>query len=145
MAVIANPMIDPMPFNERIWKRFLFPLGLAILLFSLAFRNPEFRETFRYSLQGIGLFAIFYCAVRFPHWLPTRWLNIRWVSFVGTLTFALYLVHATVLETLRQHFPETPEAIRAGFGLAISLAIAYAIFRLVEKPISRVRRSLESA
>lgn len=145
LGVYGNPMLDPIRFTERVWKRWLLPAGLALLFFCLVYRNPDFRETFRYSLQGIGLYSIFYCVVRFPEWGMVRWLNLRWVSFVGTLTYSLYLVHATVLLTLEEQWPGVPSAIRGAIGLVISLALAYAIYRVVEAPIGRLRKRLESA
>ncbi|HEX2737020.1 MAG TPA: acyltransferase [Acidimicrobiia bacterium] len=145
LGVYGNPMLDPMWLTERVWKRWLLPASLALLFFCLVYRNPDFRETFRYSLQGIGLYAIFYCAVRYPQWALMRWLNVRWVAFVGTLTYSLYLVHATVLLTLEEQFPGLPEAVRGAIGLGMSLLLAYAIYRLVERPIGRLRRRLEPA
>jgi peptidoglycan/LPS O-acetylase OafA/YrhL len=145
LGVYGNPMLDPMWLTERVWKRWLLPAGLALLFFCLVYRNPDFRETFRYSLQGIGLYSVFYCAVRYPEWGLMRWLNVRWVAFVGTLTYSLYLVHATVLLALEEQFSGVPSAIRGAVGLVISFVLAYAIYRLVERPIGRLRRRLEPA
>ena len=121
------------------------PQASRLLFFCLVYRNPDFRETLRYSLQGIGLYAIFYCAVRYPQWALMRWLNVRWVAFVGTLTYSLYLVHATVLLVLAQRYPEVPSVVRGGVALGISFGLAYLIDRFVELPFGRLRRSLESS
>lgn len=145
MGVLFNPVLDPVVGSERLWKRLLFPAGVGLILFSLLYRQADFRETFRYSIQGLALFPIFYTVVRFPDWPIIKWLNFKWIAFTGSLTYSLYLVHFTVLLILAQHFPKVSSVVRGGVALVISFVLAYAIFRLVETPFAKLRRSFEAA
>ncbi len=142
LAVHGNPMLDgPSRLSARVWKWVMLPIGAAMLLVSFVLRDPGFRETFRYSLQGVALYPLFIVAMRFPTWAPMRVLNTRLLAFVGVLSYSLYLVHHVVLEGLRPVLPTHPIA-RTLVALAISAAIAWLIHELVEKPAARLRRRL---
>lgn len=142
LALTENPILDQSAFSERVWKRFLFPLGMFGLLFCFALRNEVFRETFRYTLQGLSLIPLFVCAVRYPGWWPIRPLNWRPVAYLGALSYSLYLVHQLVMGMID---------LRLGWGVgqallafALSFALAWTIFQLVEKPCARLRRRLSA-
>lgn len=145
LALAANPIVDPLAGPERLWKRVLFPGGVALLLFTFVYRAPWFRETVRYTLQGIGLTPVFVTAIRYPGWGPFRALNWRWVSFAGVLSYSLYLVHHVVLYGVEHHLAGWPPVARAAVALALSLGIASAVYRGVEKPCARLRRRLDRA
>jgi len=96
-----------------------------------------------YSLQGLCLFPLFISAVRYHGWELFQLLNLRWVKFVGVLSYSIYLVHPEVLSGVESWAPRMlPGVVKAAVGLALTLAIAYAIYRLVEKPAARLRRRL---
>ena len=102
LAVFANPMLDgPSRISDARWKHLMLPGGIALLLVSLVFRDPRFRETFRYSLQGVALYPLFVVAMRFPKWSLVRVLNTPVLAFIGVLSYSLYLVHHVVLSALR--------------------------------------------
>ena len=71
--------------------------GLALLLVTFTIVAPWFRETMRYTLQGLALMPVFVAAIRFPGWLPFRLLNAGPVAFVGMLSYTLYLSHQVAL------------------------------------------------
>ena len=78
LAIAANPVMDR-PLISDVWMKYLFlPAGFALLLATLLFRNEAFRETLRYTLQGIAMSPILIAAIRFPEWALFRWLNYRW-------------------------------------------------------------------
>ena len=142
LAVAANPALDRNPFSDRTWKVVLLPLGIATVLSTFVIRNETFRETVRYTLQGVGLVPLFYCAVRFPTWGVIRWLNISWVKFLGVMTYSLYLVHYTVLQTLEHHLSGVPAVPRGVLALAVSVALSLAVYNLVERPLAPLRHRL---
>jgi len=144
LAVWHNPALDPLSGGSRgrlLWTRILLPAGLVLLLTTFLVRGPVFRETLRYTLQGIGLVPVFVSAVRWPEWLPFRLLNWRPVRFVGTLSYSLYLLHQIVLGAIAQHLL-LGGLSRAVMALGISLALAALIYRFVEKPCARLRRRI---
>lgn len=139
LALYGNPAIDgPSRISAAAWKWGLLPASLLVLLFTFVYRDPGFRQTFRYTLQGIALAPLFVVAMRYPDFGPFRLLNLKAVSFVGVLSYSLYLVHHVLLDAIGGQ----PSLLRAVLALSASLAVSYAIYVLVEKPCARLRRKL---
>ena len=141
LAVFGNPMLDAPRIADGIWKRALLPLGLIALLASFLIRNGEFRETLRYSLQGVALIPVFVCAMRFPNWGLMKALNYRPIAFVGVLSYSLYLIHQVVLFALAPFLePRFGAVFAAAVGLTISLLLAWLVHLCVERPFARMRK-----
>jgi peptidoglycan/LPS O-acetylase OafA/YrhL len=144
LAVHRNPALDPhTDGSERLWKRVVVPFGLVVLLVSIAIPNPTFRETIRYSVQGIALYPLFIAAIRWPKWGVFRILNLRPVRFVGTLSYSLYLVHYVALCFVRAEVP-LPHFLIAPVALLIAFGAAWLIWWTVEKPCAILRKRLAS-
>lgn len=144
LALAGNPVLDgPSRVSEAGWKYVLLPAGVGVLLLTFVYRDPAFRETFRYTLQGIALSPVFVVAVRYPRWGLFRLFNLRVMSFLGVLSYPLYLVHHVLLGALLE-LPFGPVG-RALAALALSIAAAWVIHELVEKPSARLRRRLSAA
>lgn len=142
LAIGANPMLDRPRGDTRVWAWLLVPLALATLLASLLIRQEAFRETLRYSLQGLAFLVLFSAAIRFPQWPVFRWLNSKPLVFIGALSYSLYLVHLGVLFTVRDLLHVDSILARGLLSFAISLAISWLIYKLVEKPCAALRRRL---
>jgi peptidoglycan/LPS O-acetylase OafA/YrhL len=141
LGVFANPLLDTTRVSAGLWKLAWVPLALAGLLVSFLLRAPGFQNTLSYTVQGLCLFPLFIAAIRYPESWLFGFLNVRWVRFVGVLSYSIYLVHPSVLWGIASWFP-APGLVQAGLGLALTLAIAYAIYVAVEKPAARLRRRL---
>jgi peptidoglycan/LPS O-acetylase OafA/YrhL len=145
LAVYGNPVLDGASrFSETAWKWAFWPASVCILLFTFVYRDAEFRETFRYSLQGLALVPLFVTAMRYPSWGLFRALNTRTASFFGTLSYSLYLVHHVILGTIEAHVP-LPGIARALLAFALSTALSWAIYQVIEKPCARLRKRLSGA
>ncbi|HEY1694842.1 MAG TPA: acyltransferase [Polyangiaceae bacterium] len=145
LAVYGNPVMDgPSRFSERVWKWGLLPASIGVLLFTFLYRDGSFRETTRYSLQGLALTPLFVTAVRWPTWLVFRPLNTRLASFLGVLSYSLYLVHHVILFGVHAHVHVLP-VLQGALALALSIALAWAIYRFVEKPCAVLRKRLSRA
>jgi peptidoglycan/LPS O-acetylase OafA/YrhL len=142
LAIGANPMLDRPRLAEHWWKWLIVPASLGLLIFTFSYRAPWFRESVRYSLQGVALTPIFISAIRYPTWLPYRLLNARPVAFLGVLSYVLYLIHQVVLFALGHQLPNMREAARAPLALVISIVVAVVIHYLVEKPAQNLRKRL---
>lgn len=142
LAIVANPMLDAPRGSPKVWAWLLVPLGLATLLASLLIRNEAFRETARYTLQGLAFLLLFTAAIRFPQWPLFRWLNSKPLVFLGALSYSLYLVHLGVLFMVRDLLHVESILARGLLSLAISVAISWLIYKLVEKPCAALRRRL---
>jgi len=142
LAVHNNPMIDgPSRIPRAVWTWAITPVATMVLLFTFLDRDPAFRETFRYTLQGLALTPIFIAVIRHPEWLPFRPLNSRIASFIGVLSYSLYLVHQVILGVLHAHL-HVPPLVQGIVGLALSVGVAWLIYRLVEKPCAVLRKRL---
>ena len=145
LALGANPMLDR-PRLPAPWFRWLvLPAGAALLIFCFVYRAPWFRETLRYSLQGIGLTPIFIGAMREPGFLPFRLLNLRPVRRMGVLSYTLYLVHQVVLYSVERWQGRAPALLLAALALLVSLLAAELVHRAIERPCARLRRRLAHA
>jgi peptidoglycan/LPS O-acetylase OafA/YrhL len=143
LAVYGNPAIDVAKVERPSVAEWLAVLGgVTLLLITFLYRDPAFRESVRYSLQGIGLYPLFFVAVRHPNLLVTRFLNLRPVRFVGTLSFSLYLVHQVMLYCLELPFGEG--AWQSAVALVLSGLLSLAIWRLIEKPCGKLRSRLSA-
>jgi peptidoglycan/LPS O-acetylase OafA/YrhL len=149
LAVHGNPALDlGGAVTDSRWRSWGLPASLGLLLLSLVLRDPLFRMTFRYTIQGVALYPIFICAIRYADWGPFRWLNLAWVKTLGQLSYLMYLIHFTVLLGLAPYFTgiyfslgKGPKfqsnpvdlvlymALAFGISLALSLALHYAVER----------------
>ena len=145
LAVTGNPAIDQdRQISERNLKYFLLPLGCALLLGSLLYRTDAFRDTLRYSIQGIALYPIFIAAIRFPEWGIFKALNWGWMRLMGILSYSLYLVHYMVIKVIALVIPELGLLGSGILSLLISVVLAYAIYRLVEIPAAKLKQKFSS-
>ncbi len=112
--------------------------GLAVLAATLVIRNPFFRDTFRYSLQGLALMPVVATLVLGARNRSVyRALNGNAAILVGWLSYSLYLWHPAAFE-LGQHI--TGGRV-SGFllGWVLAFAVAAASYKLIEKPMLAIR------
>jgi peptidoglycan/LPS O-acetylase OafA/YrhL len=140
LALMGNPMLDAWRGSRSLWTRVLFPAGLLLMVSTLTYRAPWFRETLRYTLQGIALIPFFVVAIRYPEWLPMRALNLKVMRWLGLLSYSLYLCHQVILFAVQNHvLPSAP--LSAGVvSFALSVLFAWGVHHLIERPSARARR-----
>lgn len=141
LALTVNPVLRvpeaAMKKRDYAW----LAASIGLLLFSLLYRSPQFRETFRYSVQGIALMPIFYLAViRAEHPLFS-WLNWAWMKKLGIYSYSIYLIHHVVLRALEDIPATASPTILIAVSLAISLVFAAAVDRFIDRYFARLRRS----
>ncbi len=144
LALWGNPVLDPSRISDSLWKKLLLPLSIGGLLLSFAVGNREFREAFGYTLQGLCLFSVFVVAVRYPEWGPMRLLNAAPVRWIGLLSFAIYLIHPSMLVLAREtvglsFLPLTLTAT------ALTLGGAAILYYGIERPLGRLRRKFSAS
>jgi len=127
-------------------------LGGGLLLLSLLIRNPEFRETARYSVQGMGLLLVFAALYNATVWdWVIRIFEVPALKRVGVLSYAAYLWHKEypyLVEKLagfsRDDFHGAAKVAYIALGIAFALAVAEISYRFVAKPCQRLRRNFGS-
>ena len=117
------------------------------LLVTLVYRDPVFRETTRYSIQGLALIPIFYFAVRFSDNRLFRHLNSSWAITLGTYSYTIYLIHYVVIRSIDKDIPTIAAKPFILFPTALLISIAYAaaVERWIEPPFRRLRRKYSAA
>lgn len=102
-AFISNP-VKKQPCSNLLLKDYLLLIvGVIALLFSLLYRSDAFRQTWRYSLQGIALMPIFYYAVNRYQNPIFKWLNWEWVRKLGIYSYFIYLIHHVIIKGLQKY------------------------------------------
>jgi len=145
LAIVGNPALDKSRLSERQWKWILFPMSMVGLLLVFLIRNEGFRETFRYTLQGLFLFPVFITVIRFPTWGVARVLNWRWVTFIGLLSYTLYLQHDWMSEAVREtlaRFGYHSALLAYGIAGVLSLLLSTAVYYAVELPFAALRKRI---
>jgi peptidoglycan/LPS O-acetylase OafA/YrhL len=141
LAIGWNPALEPgSRWSERQWALALSG-GVALLLLSLLDRNTVFRDTLRYTVQGIALLPVFCCAIRFHHWRVFRWLEWPPVRGLGLISYTFYLVHFTALG-LAERLLGSSGVLRALLGLALAIGFSWLMYVLVERRLAELRRRL---
>lgn len=145
LGVWCNPALDSEKVRpgRNTWIVLLLA-SVGLLTVTFLYRNPEFRETLRYSLQGIGLFSIFFCAVRYPHWPVFSWLNSRVMRWAGLLSYTFYLCHLSFLRLANKYLGVDGLA-EAAIGFVASVAFSWAMYVLVERHMGALRKKLHSS
>lgn len=138
LAISVNPVIDNL---DGLSKRLCTLAALAggvVLIASIAIRGEVFRQTIRYTIQGVALFPIFLFVIRYADSAITRFLELKFFTHIGELSYSMYVVHATVLAALHVRVKTGPlGTIIPAF--MFSYALAFVIRRCVEIPAHRMR------
>ncbi|MGD9841874.1 MAG: acyltransferase family protein [Steroidobacteraceae bacterium] len=142
LAVWNNPVLDPTSRKEGFWKFVVFPVSILLLAFCLLYRAEAFRETARYTLQGVALTGLFVVCIRCSDWIVFKPINAPFLSFIGVLSYSLYLVHFAVILAVARLFESWHPLLQALLSLSTSVCLAWTIYKYVEKPCARLRRRL---
>jgi peptidoglycan/LPS O-acetylase OafA/YrhL len=141
LALWGNPILDRTRISARTWLGIFLPLSLTTISICFLGRlSIAFGETVRYSLESVALIPIFVTAVRYPSALPFRWLNGPTMTYFGSRSYSLYLIHLGVLGSLSRL--GTPTFLLAPVGLLVSLAASELAFLIIEAPCARLRAKL---
>lgn len=137
LAIVANPR-----FGDRIdWLRkhrnMLAAGGAILIVLSFAYRNQLFRDTLRYSLQGIALTPIFFLVTLPQNHLLNRCLELPFLRHLGRLSYSMYLIHHTLFNHFYHYY--RPGILIACGIFALSFGYAQAMRTFVELPLQRAR------
>lgn len=120
--------------------------AMLLLLSTFLFRDEAFRESWRYSLQGLALSVLVPALVYNPAYLRLNLaLSRPWLVLTGKLSYSLYLFHwfgVSVANQLvgRERLNPTWLAVAVPLGLLLSLFSYY----YIEKPTAGLRRRFGS-
>jgi peptidoglycan/LPS O-acetylase OafA/YrhL len=111
-----------------------------------AWRTGHVFTTAKGEVAALGVTLIFLVMILVALGKLRR-LNWRGLTTLGALTYPLYLTHAQVaLPVLKYAYPALNKWVALAIVTATSLAVAYAIYRLIERPGQTwMRRKLREA
>jgi peptidoglycan/LPS O-acetylase OafA/YrhL len=115
---------------------------VAVLLFTLVYRDELFRLTVRYTLQSAAVAPLIYLAVARAQRWPFRWLNAKPLVYLGTISYTVYLSHHVILLLVAKHWPQLGWLAATLLAIALTLAVAEPMRRWVEEPCARLRKQL---
>ena len=120
-----------------------FAVGLAGLTSTFILRDDFFRETWRYSLQGASLFVLFAGLLFSARYrLIQQALNLSPITWIGRLSYSLYVWHLCTPDLSRWAMPDGGWAAQTIFQFALSFALAALSYYGLEQPLARWRRRL---
>lgn len=142
MALWMNPAMDKAPawIGPRGWA-LLCVVALLALVGSFLHPGLAFREAVRYTVQGIALFPLFYCAVRYAGSPLFSWLNLRPVRALGVISYTLYLCHFAAIQ-LTGKLLGVSGLTRGVLAFALAVAFSAACYVLIERRFALLRRKL---
>lgn len=142
LAILSAKGLAKGIFKDRLMYPFIIA-ALSVLAVTFLLRDPTFRATIRYSLQGIALMPIFHFAINKPtHWLfrPLNWKPIR---RIGQYSYTIYLVHFVIIQALLYNGVFTSNILMFTMLAAVlSLAYSALVFEVFEKPLKPLRQRL---
>jgi peptidoglycan/LPS O-acetylase OafA/YrhL len=117
--------------------------GLLVLLITFSIPNEAFRETIRYSLQGLALIPLFsVILLDQPTTIVKRALSTPVMVLIGKLSYSIYLFHLIARTPAEVVFGSGYRIESMVSGLAVTVLLAYSVYVFVEKPIAKIRRQL---
>jgi peptidoglycan/LPS O-acetylase OafA/YrhL len=146
LAIVMNPVRQQHRSDTMCLAQWaVFAAAAATMLLTLLYRDPTFRETTRYSIQGLALMPIFYFAVRFSDNQLFRHLNSAWATRLGTYSYAIYLIHYVLIRLIAKNDSAIAAKPFILFPVVLLISIAYAavIDRIVDSYFRRLRRKYE--
>ena len=103
LAIAMNPVVERVPAWVESNIGWLASLGFGLIGATIAFRSNVFRETLRYSVQGVALAPIMlFVLLRSKGWI-VRALEHPVMTFLRR-SYAMYLIHLCLLETVSIKF-----------------------------------------
>jgi peptidoglycan/LPS O-acetylase OafA/YrhL len=144
LGIWCNPVLDKPPALVEARAPIWLACGAILLLVSFLLRDPFFRGTFRYSVQGIALFPLFYCAVRYCHWPVFSWLETRPMRALGLISYTFYLTHVICI-SLVHRFLDWPHLEKAALSLVATVSVSTLMYLVVERHMAVLRRRLHAS
>lgn len=136
LAMWHNPAIDADAWKPKAWH---VAAALATLGFCLVVRNPMFRETIRYTMQGMALFVLFAAALH-DKGMAARLLGSAPLRWIALISYTLYLIHLPAILIFERY--RVPGA--ALLGIVVAILYSTLMYVAVERPLGEWRRRRNS-
>lgn len=142
-ALVKNP-VGNISENGVLQKKHLIIIACSLILifFSLVYRDIHFRESYRYTIQGIALAPLFYFSIKFPGSIPFNFLNKPVVMRIGVYSYSIYLIHYILINFIEKY---TSSILLIGLLSGIlSILYSMAMDNIVDSYFRKLRRKFSS-
>lgn len=120
-------------------------VGIGLLLVTLLVRDPDFRWTIRFTVQGVALFLILGNLLFDPRWgLAVKALEWEPIRYAGRISYGLYLYHMLVYRLVDMALPDSPKWLFAPVAITAAFAVAALSYRVIDDPMKVLRRRFGS-
>lgn len=144
MALVRNPWLDTGRAQGPGWRdAALAALALLAILGTLLYRSEPFRLTVRYTLQSLAIAVLIHLAVARSSQRPYRYLNLPVLTWLGSISYTVYLSHQLILLGLARHWPGAGTATVMTTAAVLSLGFAELVRRWIELPLRPWRTRLQ--
>lgn len=140
LACWNNPVVDTRDRLPGRWAS--YAIGGALLALTFIYRDEAFRQTFRYSIQGVALMVLFNAAIR-DAGFARRLLDSAPMRGVALLSYTLYLVHSLIVQAAKPFAAGIGTVPAMAAAIVISFAIAWGVYLAIERPLGTWRRGVE--
>lgn len=141
LAWLCN-YVDKKMLNCLLDNKVVVAIALALMLFCLLFRDERFRETIRYTLQGIALIPLIYSSL-FGESLRkmSGVLTSKIMIAIGKLSYSIYLYHWLAL--IIANWIAGSEKLSGQWMVSyysLAIFISTASYFIIEKPCLVLRK-----
>lgn len=132
--------------NTFLPSRFLSTAWLSLFIaVPLAFVTDAFHARWlTFSLSVAASLAFVYLSL----FATQKWFQVavtnRWLAYTGTISYGLYLLHKIPFDVLQAFHLDRHPVLALLIGLAASYIIAIISWRLLEKPLLRLKQFFEA-
>ena len=139
LALWNNPVLDRSREVAPIHWRWAIVGALAIVG-SFAYRSEAFRQSWRYSIQGLALIPIFHAAISYHKSAWFSWLNWKSLRWIGLMSYAIYLFHIIAYAIVLAVFHTRSIPVKLALVIPLTLLYAFAMYAFVERPLAKLRK-----
>lgn len=144
LALWNNPRYDKASPVLQKHGGLLAAVAVITVFLSMISKSIFYRDTFRYSLQGLCLYFIFFFCISASTHRSVRWLENPALRYLGWISYSMYLIHVAILELIGPHLPQR-DWITSPVCFVLSVMYAVGIRHTIELPLQNVRRRFRHA
>jgi peptidoglycan/LPS O-acetylase OafA/YrhL len=132
------------PFLKISTSFVAFSFGLLLLLFTFIYKDDFFRQSFRYSLQGISL-LIMVSAILFDsrYSYLKKVLSTKLLAYIGKLSYSIYLFHFLAEKISTEYIKDSP-LLNALVMTVLTIMLSVFSYHIVEVPFLKAKKKFGS-
>lgn len=121
---------------------YYFPVSIFLVFYFAQSNN-------RFGLDGFGMWSLFLFLGFMSKELSSGFKENKKLSFLGDISYSLYITHYVVIALLNHYSPmyweHTGGISKFIYATTISISVAYFTYTFIEKPFIRIGKSIETS